>query len=352
MVAAHAAGPGERIYREGILPSGQPVQAERGPSMHITAATAACVNCHRRSGLGMQEGRTTIPPVAGIYLFHPRAGTVDDLDLPFGEGMRADRDPYTEATLARAIREGIGADGRRLSYLMPQYTLDEQQMAGLIAYLKELSPGAVPGVTPTMLHFAAIFTPDADPVTRQGVLDVLEKFFADKNHYVRADSPRLRSSRRMKFKVNRPWQLHIWDLHGPPETGEAQLRARLSAEPVFAVISGVGGANWAPVHRFCEAQSLPCLFPNVDLPVVAENDFDNLYFSKGVLLEAQLLARELKEHRDARVRRVVQVFRAADVGKAAAAKLADALSGEGLTIIDRSLPQAGGARDLAGALRG
>ena len=352
MVAAHAAGPGERIYREGILPSGQPVQAERGPSMHITAATAACVNCHRRSGLGMQEGRTTIPPVAGIYLFHPRAGTVDDLDLPFVEGMRADRDPYTEATLARAIREGIGADGRRLSYLMPQYTLDEQQMAGLIAYLKELSPGAVPGVTPTMLHFAAIFTPDADPVTRQGVLDVLEKFFADKNHYVRADSPRLRSSRRMKFKVNRPWQLHIWDLHGPPETWEAQLRARLSAEPVFAVISGVGGANWAPVHRFCEAQSLPCLFPNVDLPVVAENDFDNLYFSKGVLLEAQLLARELKEHRDARVRRVVQVFRAADVGKAAAGKLADALSGEGLTIIDRSLPQAGGARDLAGALRG
>ena len=156
----------------------------------------------------------------------------------------------------------------------------------------------------------------------------------------------------MKFKVNRPWQLHVWDLHGLPETWEAQLRARLSAEPVFAAISGVGGANWAPVHRFCEAQSLPCLFPNVDLPVVAENDFDNLYFSKGVLLEAQLLARELKEHRDARVRRVVQVFRAADVGKAAAGKLADALSGEGLTIIDRSLPQAGGARDLAGALRG
>ena len=53
--------------------------------------------------------------------------------------------------------------------------------------------------------------------------------------------------------------------------------------------------------------------------MVAENDFDNLYFSKGVLLEAQLLARELKEHRDARVRRVVQVFLAsAHVGKAAA----------------------------------
>jgi hypothetical protein len=300
----------------------------------------------------MQEGRTTIPPVAGIYLFHPRAGTVDDLDLPFVEGMRADRDPYTDATLARAMREGIGADGKRLSYLMPQYTLNEQEMAELIAYLKELSPAAVPGVAPAMLHFAAIFTPDADPVTRQGVLDVLEKFFADKNHSVRADSPRLRSSRRMKFKVNRPWQLHVWNLQGPAETWEAQLRARLSAEPVFAAISGVGGPNWAPVHHFCQAQSLPCLFPNVDVPVVAENDFDNLYFSKGVFLEAQLLARELKEHGDARVRRVVQVFRAGDVGKAAAGKLADSLSGEGLTVIDRSLPKAGDPRDLAGAVRG
>src|SRR5882672_5541320 len=197
---------------------------------------------------------------------------------------------------------------------MPHYTLDDEQMTGLINYLKGLSPGAVPGVTRSMLHFATIITPDADPVERQGVLDVLEKFFLDKNHYVRAESPRLRSSRRMMFKVNRPWQLHVWELTGAAGTWEAQLRAHLAAEPVFAVISGVGGSNWAPVHRFCEAQSLPCLFPNLVLPVVAESDFDNLYLSKGVLLEAQLLAREIKEqHGRSSVRRVIQLFRAADV---------------------------------------
>src|SRR6476646_10217022 len=156
MVAAHAAGPGERVYREGILPSGQPVQAERGSSMHITAATAACVNCHRRSGLGMKEGRTSIPPVAGIYLFHPRAGTVDDLDLPYVEGMHADRDPYTDETLARAIRSGVGADGKALNYLMPHYELDDAAMASLVAYLKQLSPGKVHGVTDSVLHFATI----------------------------------------------------------------------------------------------------------------------------------------------------------------------------------------------------
>src|SRR5215831_19360512 len=105
---------GERIYREGVLPSGQALQAEREAGLRVSGAAAACVNCHRRSGLGMKEGRNSIPPVAGSYLFHPRAGVMDDMDLPIVETMRPDRDPYTDATLARAIREGIAADGKPL----------------------------------------------------------------------------------------------------------------------------------------------------------------------------------------------------------------------------------------------
>src|SRR5689334_3880836 len=73
---------GAAIYRQGILPSGGALQAQREPGMHIEGAGAACVNCHRRSGLGMMEGRKTIPPIAGRYLFHPRSNG-DDLDLPF-----------------------------------------------------------------------------------------------------------------------------------------------------------------------------------------------------------------------------------------------------------------------------
>ena len=319
--------------------------------MRIEGATAACVNCHRRSGLGMREGRRFIPPIAGIYLFQPRAGTVDNLDLPFVEGMRGDRDPYTDATLARAIRKGLAADGKPLSVLMPRYALNDADMAEMIAYLKKLSPGAVPGVTDTVLHFATIVTPDADPVKRDGVLNVLQKFFEDKNRRVRAESPRLRSSRRMMFMVNRRWELHVWKLTGAPETWEKQLQTHLKAEPVFAVISGIGGATWAPVQRFCEAQALPCLFPNVDLPVVAETDFDTLYLSKGVLLEAQLIARELRQQRDqAGLRRVVQVFRAGDVGEAAAGGLAAALAGDGLTFTSRSLPAGAPAGGLAEAV--
>ncbi|MGH8264382.1 MAG: c-type cytochrome [Steroidobacterales bacterium] len=347
---ARAASVGEEIYRHGLLPSGQPLHAEREPGMRIEGATAACVNCHRRSGLGMKEGRRTIPPVAGIYLFRPRATTADSLDLPFVEGMRADRDPYTDSTLARAIRDGIGADGHPLSYLMPHYTLDDSQMTDLIAYLKSLSPGSVPGVTDSVLHFATIITPDADPLKRQGMLEVLQKFFIDKNNFVRAAQPRVQSTRHMMFKVNRHWELHVWQLKGAPSSWEAQLRAMMVKEPVFAVISGLGGKTWAPVHRFCEAQGLPCLFPNLDLPVVAESDFDSLYLSKGVLLEAQLVAHEVESERERRgIRRVVQVYRKDDVGKDAASALAAALGPGAIATVDVDLAPGADKRAVAAA---
>jgi hypothetical protein len=335
------AGVGETIYRQGILLSGEPLQAEREPGMHIEGATAACINCHRRSGLGMTEGRRAIPPIAGRYLFHPRAANADELDLPFVEGMKADRDPYDEATLARAIRTGVGADGQPLSYLMPHFQLDDVQMASLISYLRSLSPGPVPGVTPSVLHFATIITPDADPVKRDAMLEVLTKFFDDKNRYTRAESPRLHSSRRMMFKVNRHWELHVWQLAGAPQTWEAQLRDKLATQPVFAAISGLGGRTWEPVQHFCEAEGLPCLFPNVDLPVDRQSDFDSLYLSKGVLLEAELIAHNLRAGKaGAPIHRVVQIYRAKDIGKDAAAALRTALHDEAIPVVDET-PGAG-----------
>ena len=118
---AHAAAApppsvGENLYREGVLPTGQPLRAARGANVILEGRRAACVSCHRRSGLGSVEGPSSIPPITGPYLFHPPARSTEELDLPFVESMRATRNPYTEPTLARAIREGIASDGRPLSF--------------------------------------------------------------------------------------------------------------------------------------------------------------------------------------------------------------------------------------------
>jgi len=344
---------GKAIYLHGTLGSGKPLVAVREGGMRIEGADAACVKCHQRSGLGSKEGNKFIPPITARYLLRPRASQREDLDLPYVEGIRADRDPYTDATIARAIREGLSSEGKPLDYLMPHFELDDADMDALIAYLKRLDQRKVPGVTDSVLHFATIITPDADPVKRAGMLDVLEKFFASKNRYVRSPAPRVASTRVMMFKVNRRWQLHVWQLTGPPDTWQDQLKRHLAKEPVLAVISGMGGKNWAPVHAFCEQAALPCLFPNVEAPPAgADRDFYSLYFSKGVLLEAGLIAQNILNPGGGKMAKAVhQFYRAGDSGESGAEALASALRHAGIQVKNHVLTEGAPGRGVGQALR-
>jgi hypothetical protein len=346
----------ERLYRNGILPSGLPLVGRREGSVKVLGAAGACVNCHRRSGLGAFEGRSVVPPITGKYLFRPGGGRhrADTNRLPEQsaslEATLPDRGPYTATTLARAIREGIGADGHSLDFLMPRYDLDEATMALLIGYLRRLSRGPVPGTTGETLEFATIVAPDADPVERQGMLDVLQHYFDSKNGFYRGKDPPLQTQRRIMFRVVRRWNLHVWELSGAPETWEQQLHERLRTEPVFAVISGIGRRTWEPVHRFCQREAIPCLMPNIDLPVTAETDFYPVYFSRGVLLEADLVAHELHKMGGSHgLRRLVQVYRDDDIGVEAARALADSV--DGLVAVNRALRADAPPRALADALK-
>ncbi|MGE5319526.1 MAG: c-type cytochrome [Hyphomicrobiaceae bacterium] len=342
---------GEGIYLNGTRASGESIVANRGGGMHIRGADAACVNCHQRSGLGSREGDQVIPPITARYLFHPRAANHRDLDLPYVDGIRTDRDPYTEATLARAIRDGVDSEGRPLDYLMPRFALDDGDMAALIAYLKRLDKRDVPGVTDTVLHFATIITPDADAVKRQAMLDVLNHFFADKNAFTRGPTPRILSTHLWRFKVYRHWQLHVWRLTGPPATWQEQLKRHFAEEPVFAVISGLGGSNWAPVQAFCEDEGVPCLFPNLEAPPAdANRDFYSMYFSKGVLLEAGLIAHGIARLGPGKVT-VRQIYRAGDAGEVGARALAAALKQRHIVAMSEALAPDAPPRAAAAAAR-
>jgi mono/diheme cytochrome c family protein len=328
----------QRLYRQAILPSGAMVRGDRGANGAVEGFDAACVNCHRRSGFGTTEGKFIVPPIAGKYLFRPHGGRPEDIDFRYRPGFVPKREPYTDATLARAIRDGVGRDGTPLNMLMPHFALDDAAMADLIAYLKKLSSDPTPGVSDDTLNFATIITPDADPVKRQGMLDVLNRFFRDKNEFIRGGLQPMRSDKGVMYRVIRKWQLHVWELSGPADTWEQQLHALSAAEPVFAIVSGLGGTDWAPIHRFCEQESIPCLLPNVELPVDAENDFYSIYFSREVLLEAQLIAHRLGDEQMAVGRkRAVQIFRQGDIGQQAAGALAAALKMMGWTSESRIL---------------
>jgi hypothetical protein len=343
---------GETIYRKGVLMSGEALEGKRDDGATSVGADAACINCHQRSGLGSKEGRISIPPITGRYLFHARASSVENLDLPYVEGIRPNREPYTDESLAKAIREGIDSEGKPLNYLMPRYQLNDADMAALIGHLKHLDQRRLPGVDDTVLHFATIITPDADPIKAKGMLDVIEHYFAVKNTFPIGATPPVRSSRKMMYMVNRHWQLHIWRLNGPATGWQMQLEKHLAQEPVLAVVSGIGGANWAPVHAFCEKSTIPCLFPNVEAPPAeADRDFYSLYFSKGVLLEAGLIANNLlKQHDENMVTQVRQVYRAGDGGEEGAMALAALLEPHGFKFQAHALAKELPASSVANAL--
>jgi hypothetical protein len=148
----------------------------------------------------------------------------------------------------------------------------------------------------------------------------------------------------------RNWSLHVWELAGPESEWSAQLAERYRAAPVFAMVSGLGAGSWKTIHAFCESERIPCLFANTDLPDASEAGYESFYFNDGVVLEARVAARYLKDAGEAkRPRRVLQVFRPGDVGAVAARVLGEALAREGIASEARALDAQPGGQTLADA---
>lgn len=290
---------GRRLYEQGLQVDGTPLLGLGAGGMRIASH---CSDCHRRSGMGGSEGNRRVPPITSMDLFNAPAtlavGAPGDRPARTKSGAataaptrRMARAAYTDATLARAIREGIDASGRPLHALMPRYAaLDDASMQALVAYLKTLYSTPAPGWHEGLLHLSTVITPEATPAQTRALTGVLQHWAAQ-----------------------RPWlRLHVWTLHGEPATWSAQLASRLEQQPVFAVLSGAGGSHWREVHDFCETRALPCVLPLVDAPPPSGAAADapathwSVYFSAGLRLEAQALAQTLKTPGQPRPKRVVQ----------------------------------------------
>jgi hypothetical protein len=352
-VVAGETSPGARLYLDGRLPSGEPLRGLRAAGEPLEGPAAACANCHRRSGLGGYEGAMMIPPIIGRYLFRDRQTNLHDLDLPHLQGFTPNLDAYTEESLATAIRTGRARDGHQLGYLMPRYALDDSAISMLTDYLRSLTARPDPGVSATHIQLATIVTPDASPAARDGMLGVLQRFISVHNQSITVTGAKPVAGQELQYRVQRRWNLRVWRLAGPPETWQRQLEVHLAAEPVFAVIAGVGGRTWEPVHRFCNAAHVPCLLPNVDLPVDAEQDYYSVYWSRGVLLEGALIAGVLRAAAATNQpsRRVMQLYRADDIGIAGAESLVSELGTAGVDVVRRPIDGAAGPA-LANAIAG
>lgn len=300
---------GRQIYMQGRLPSGELMTGVVGANVKLSGDQVVCGACHRRSGIGSSEGQDVVPSVVGDILFNP-------LRLPTSKPPLSpeQRPAYTNETLKRAIRDGIGAKGETFSPLMPRYPLNDQETDLLVGYLKRLSVGPDPGVTEREIHFSTIVSDAVDPAARKAFLDVLQTFVEQKNVETRNESSRADNApwhKEWVFGPYRKWVLHVWELKGDPDSWPGQLADLYTQQPVFAMLSGIAPGSWKPIHDFCEGAQIPCLFPITDLPVVNERDFYTLYLSKGMTLEGEAVAQHLTNEGLAD-RGVLQIYQSGD----------------------------------------
>lgn len=276
---------GMRVFREGVLPGGGNISARRGDAA-VTPDQAVCANCHQRSGLGASEGQQPIPPVTAAALFSARPQV---------------RPAYDDRTLARAIRDGVDAGGRELSPVMPRYGLDAPVMSGLIAYLKTLEAKPSPGISDSVVHLATVVGEGVPDGRRQAMLEVMQSYIEEHNARAAGQAAGTQAALR--------WQLDVWPLSGTAAERRARMVMEYRKQPVLALVGGLTRDTWLPQHQFCEEFKVACLFPDTELPVSSMPAFYAVYYDKGSILAAQVLARHFMDRKgEFATGRIVQVL--------------------------------------------
>ena len=116
---------GQWIYQTGTDPtSRQPIPRSGGMMM-----ATGCAACHGPDGRGLSTPMFTAPNITDANLTD-RQGMLEP------DGSRGPT--YTDATLQRAITQGVDAEGQALAWPMPHWQLSDQEMTDLLAYLKTL----------------------------------------------------------------------------------------------------------------------------------------------------------------------------------------------------------------------
>jgi hypothetical protein len=285
---------GERMYREGILPSGKVLEAFIRGDVEVDSTAFSCSSCHLRAGLGSVEGGVVTPPTTGTKLYQPyrRPPSLDDIPDRAGRIVYAktvvERPAYSRETLTTALRYGTDPAGQLFNDVMPRYPLSDRDMTILIRYLEYLSAEPSPGAGSTEFKFATVISDDVSPEDRQALLLPLQAIIAQKNQQLALYNDFKKfgyvPTADMKYAF-RQASLDVWDLKGPPGSWQSQLAAYYGKKPVFALLGGISNGSWQPVHDFCETERLPCLFPVTGFPVISESSWYTYYFDKGFAQE-------------------------------------------------------------------
>ena len=343
--------PGERMYRNGLLPSGNPISTTWQGRDSLPGTTFGCAGCHLRAGTGNADEAVAIPPINAAQLFKPSFRYYPDLTPQERAGLpEVARNPlrrpaYTDATLVAAIRDGADPVGRSLNPVMPRYHLDDRAADLLVNYLKSLSLELSPGVTGTTLSFATVITEGVPKADRDAMLATLERQVAEHNQVYEKTLKKVYRVLVMKQMAlpMRKWSLVVWELKGSPSQWPAQLEEHYTAGPVFALVGGLSAGDWRPVHEFCEGRGIPCILPLTDYPVISQASGYTLYFTGGFFEEgAAAGAHAADSVQGIGGKPILQIIQDTPASRALARGFQDALAERGVSKAKEVMVPAGG----------
>ncbi|MFQ5502778.1 MAG: ABC transporter substrate-binding protein [Phycisphaerae bacterium] len=207
---------GKKIYLSGESHSDSPIDAWLGnPPMKVSAKMLPCMNCHGLDGKGKPEGGV-YPSNLNWSMLTKRYG----LTHPSGRKHRA----YDEETLKRAITRGIDPSGNKIGSSMPHFSMSQDDLSCLVAYLKRIEDDRDPGVDASHITIATMVPMDG-PMGKLGntVKDVLEALFEDINV--------------SGGIYNRTIDLRVIPTGQTPGESIDQLKKTLETESIFALVA-------------------------------------------------------------------------------------------------------------------
>ncbi|MCL4394282.1 MAG: cytochrome c [Chloroflexi bacterium] len=122
-----ASANGRQIYFTATSQRGAPITSDLQVGM-MGSRTVACVTCHGPDARGG-------PVRFMMYSFDAPDIRYETLS---SQAMAEDHPPYTDATLKRAITQGVDPGGHPLEAPMPHWSMSPADLDDLIAYLKTL----------------------------------------------------------------------------------------------------------------------------------------------------------------------------------------------------------------------
>jgi ABC-type branched-subunit amino acid transport system substrate-binding protein len=139
---------GRAIFQDGESVFGDVFSGRLGIAQQRVPGTAArCANCHGSDGRGRPEG--------GV---RPANITWSELTKPYGHEHDNGRrhSAFDEASLKRALTQGVDPDGNPLDGVMPRVELSDRDFHALVAYLKKLEFLLDPGVSADTLRLGTL----------------------------------------------------------------------------------------------------------------------------------------------------------------------------------------------------